>query len=526
MATLFASRARTVWQAHTALRVLWGAALLLLTVTCATAQTLLIVTPASLTFDAQIGGPAQESQTMSVLATHPGSPVMLNYAVTTSTVSGGGWLSATPTSGATPGLETVSVNTAGLAVGTYTGSVTVSSSGVGSHSVSVTLIVVEENEQKPIVVDGSLVGIPDQLAPPCITPYFAAYSSIQPAINSSTTPAGATILVCPANYAEQITINKSLTLQGVTNKVANKGAAVITAPASIAPAHGLFVNYTDNAIGFLHAAAAAQVLVQATDVNIIDIGVDGAGAFTGCSSPSLIGIAYAGGSSGTVKRAAIRNQNIPNGSGGYCGAGAVFGSSVGVGIRGGLAGSLAVGGLTIQDSSVRGFDAWGIWVETTASSIIQENVVTGINGAAAECIQSDFYSGGGQVSNNTVSSCSRGLDFSSLAGPPTTVSGNTAANVAVGMLVASKGANISGNTIAGGGVGIFDITEVLTGGNTFQYNEIWAVETGISFAISNRPGMPETVTQNTINDASVGISGVAGNNVSNNTFLNVTTLTQ
>jgi hypothetical protein len=38
MATLFASRARAVWQAHMALRVMWAAALLILTATYAMAD--------------------------------------------------------------------------------------------------------------------------------------------------------------------------------------------------------------------------------------------------------------------------------------------------------------------------------------------------------------------------------------------------------------------------------------------------------------------------------------------------------
>jgi hypothetical protein len=99
----------------------------------------LTVTPSSLTFNYQIGGTAPAVQTVSVVSTG----AALSYTVTSTTTSGGSWLSATPASSTTPGTETVSVNTTGLAAGTYTGSITVTSSGAANSPqiTPVTLVV-------------------------------------------------------------------------------------------------------------------------------------------------------------------------------------------------------------------------------------------------------------------------------------------------------------------------------------------------------------------------------------------------
>src|SRR2546422_6190376 len=57
--------------------------------------------------------------------------------------SGGMWLSATPTSGTTPGTVNISVNPASMVAGTYTGNVTITPSGAAgsAQTVTVTLVV-------------------------------------------------------------------------------------------------------------------------------------------------------------------------------------------------------------------------------------------------------------------------------------------------------------------------------------------------------------------------------------------------
>jgi len=68
--------------------------------------------------------------------------------------------------------------------------------------------------------------------------------------------------------------------------------------------------------------------------------------------------------------------------------------------------------------------------------------------------------------------------------------------------------------------GIFLAGQLPTAGNTIAHNSI----SGAGVAIWDF-GVSDTITDNTINDAQYyGIQG--GNNVSGNTFFNVTTLTQ
>jgi uncharacterized protein (TIGR03437 family) len=83
------------------------------------------IAPTSLSFSYQSGAAAPAAQTLA-LASSAGS---LNYVSSATTASGGNWLAVTPTSGATPGSLSVSVNPVGLLPGTYEGSVTVMAAG-------------------------------------------------------------------------------------------------------------------------------------------------------------------------------------------------------------------------------------------------------------------------------------------------------------------------------------------------------------------------------------------------------------
>jgi uncharacterized protein (TIGR03437 family) len=94
--------------------------------------------PTSLNFACQAGGDAP-----SAAITVTGSADGLKFSVAVSAVSGGNWLSASPTSGVTPGSVTVSVNPSALKANTYTGTVVVSgaSGAVGSANINITLTV-------------------------------------------------------------------------------------------------------------------------------------------------------------------------------------------------------------------------------------------------------------------------------------------------------------------------------------------------------------------------------------------------
>ena len=118
------------------------------TFTVTGATTHLTVSPSTLAFSYQKGGTLPSSQGVSVRSS-TGSAVGFTVSVT----SGGSWLSATPSSGTTPGTVTVSVHPGSLAAGTYTGTVAMSSS-IGSATVTVTLTVT--NSATMTVTPGSL----------------------------------------------------------------------------------------------------------------------------------------------------------------------------------------------------------------------------------------------------------------------------------------------------------------------------------------------------------------------------------
>jgi hypothetical protein len=491
---------RNLWYA-VAMKMWIVAAMVFTTASTAQGQSMLQVSPASLTFSAEVG----EAPPPQLLMVTTSDGTRVPYIATSLTTSGGNWLSGT-VFGFTPGNLGISVNPTGLAVGTYFGTYTVTSSSAANSplTVPVTLNVVADND--PIVVDANQT--------PCITTDSAHhFTTVQSAVNSGITFSGATIHVCPGTYPEQITINKSLTLTGVTNPNANTGAAVIVPPTSGVTFNG---NVFQRLLGrFTPAGVAVQVLLQAANVNLNNLAVDGAGAITDCvAGPSLIGVGYGPGSSGSLRRVAVRNQYVPVLTGGYCG----FGLGVGVG-------SLS-GNLTVLDSSIRGFSDGGF--VSSGSSVIKTTVFSpspsSINGTFCVFQEGNPLSFTLQLSSNTISNCSSGVTLDHLQpGSTATVSGNTIVNAAVGIHAFESFGTLEavGNTIAGGNYGIY-LDANGGGGNTIQYNDISAPGfAGILLLTGNN-----NVAYNTINDASVGVFGVTGNTVSNNTFLNVTTLTQ
>ena len=102
-----------------------------------------------------------------------------------------------------------------------------------------------------------------------------SFATISQAVTAA--PAGATILVCPGIYAEQVTIPQSLTLEGISDS--NQDIAIITVPSA-----GLVANATS----VFGESIAAQVLVQGGPVNINNIAVDGTGGDLQCAGSTWI----------------------------------------------------------------------------------------------------------------------------------------------------------------------------------------------------------------------------------------------
>ncbi len=112
----------------------------------------LAASPQTLSFAYQTGGATPAAQPILVSS----SGTQLTYSATT---SGGSWLSATPTTGTTPGTVNVSVNPTGLVANSYNGNVTITASGAtGSpQTVAVTLVVSAATPKASMTVSPGLL---------------------------------------------------------------------------------------------------------------------------------------------------------------------------------------------------------------------------------------------------------------------------------------------------------------------------------------------------------------------------------
>jgi uncharacterized protein (TIGR03437 family) len=100
------------------------------------AQTL-SAAPTSLSFSYVLGASAPAAQTVQVTTSGNGQ-----FAAAVKTTDGGKWLQATPASGSTPGVLSVSIDPQGLAAGSYTGTITITSpSALSAATVNVSLSV-------------------------------------------------------------------------------------------------------------------------------------------------------------------------------------------------------------------------------------------------------------------------------------------------------------------------------------------------------------------------------------------------
>jgi|HubBroStandDraft_6_1064221.scaffolds.fasta_scaffold79134_1 parallel beta-helix repeat protein len=348
----------------------------------------------------------------------------------------------------------------------------------------------------PVVVDGTPTVVGNAVTS-CIGT-ASPYPTIQSGVSAA--PAGSTVQVCPGNYPEQVTIAKALTLKGVSGTSDNSDAAVVTVPSTFT------------------TGQLTQVDIQASGVTLANIGVDGTNTLSSCGLV-LVGILFDTGSSGTLKQVTLRNHNIPNPSGGYCGNGFPIYATTAV-------------NATVTDSSVRNFDGIGIDLTTSASVIVKTTTVAPVYvmsplGSIPNCVYANAPTV--QVSSNTVGSCGTGVEVTTPASGSGTVSNNTivgwgTSSTGFGFLCfpSCYGITVSGNQIFNTQAGAAMKTSGATGSIVFENNSVNG--TLKAFDLYGQPN--NTVSNNTITDAAVGISGVAGNTVTGNTFKTVTVLTQ
>jgi hypothetical protein len=203
----------------------------------------------------------------------------------------------------------------------------------------------------------------------------AAFTSIQDAINAA--KAGNVIRVCAGTYPEQLSINKSLSIEG------DNGAILLP------------MNMVANATGSSGAPIAAAILVEdAANVEIEGLIVDTANSGVSACSPDLIGILYQN-SSGSIEHNAVRNTKLSVSLNGCQSGDAIVVQS--------LAGGTSK--VTIDDNSVHDYQKNGITGNELGTEVaITNNVVTGLGptmGAAQNGIQVGFGAKGG-VLRNTV----------------------------------------------------------------------------------------------------------------------------
>jgi uncharacterized protein (TIGR03437 family) len=114
------------------------------TLTVVAAPTL-SVGPTKLTVSqGQSSGPNVSTHTVQVSATSQAAAGtdVIGFNASAATVSGGNWLSVSPSTGTTPASLTVSVNSGGMAIGVYTGTITVTPTSGAPETVTVTLNVI------------------------------------------------------------------------------------------------------------------------------------------------------------------------------------------------------------------------------------------------------------------------------------------------------------------------------------------------------------------------------------------------
>jgi len=328
------------------------------------------------------------------------------------------------------------------------------------------------------------------VGPATCLPSLPHLPTIQAAVSG--VPPGATVMVCPGSYPEQVVISQPLTLEGVISH--GQGAAVITLPPN-----GLLQNATTTYYG----PSAVQLLVENTNaVTINNIIVDGGGG--GCVNGAnvvigielfQVGLPSDITSAGRVENSVVRNEN-------GCGGGeGIWTETSFVTVQGNDVHDLSgygiyenVGPNNIASNFVSSAYI-GVFTDATVGSTISGNTLSNLFGWGMEI----HHSGPLTISKNSIMFAGfYGID---LFYSPTTVTQNSIFGVTYGLnLFNSPGSSIKSNafTYMNGGAGLYINDNGGAGGNT--------------------------VAKNTINEAPCGINATyaIGDMLTPNTFFNVT----
>ncbi|MEZ5351023.1 MAG: hypothetical protein R2762_00170 [Bryobacteraceae bacterium] len=239
----------------------------------------LTVNPNLLSFDYTPGASLPAAQTLS-LAT---SNTVINYAATAETLSGGTWLSVTPTGGLTPASLQVSVNPQNLAPGSYAGSIRITSSQA-TNSPRVVQVTLNVRQAAPTLAvsrdtlsfaftPGSAVPAAQQVQVTSSgdpVPFSGTVSTtsggnwITAASSSATTPATLTITVNPTGLAAG-TYTGTVNVTSTASASNTRAIAVTLTVASIpAPSITTFVH----AASFAPSAAVPGMIFTISGANL------------------------------------------------------------------------------------------------------------------------------------------------------------------------------------------------------------------------------------------------------------------
>ena len=334
---------------------------------------------------------------------------------------------------------------------------------------------------------------------------YVNFTTISAAVSG--VPAGSTIQVCPGVYPEQVTISQPLTLKGITFNNSSRSVITINNPtgAPLAP------NVTSIEAGPVYAQVLVQNVIPLGPVNIIGITVDGTGGGAGC--PTLAGIFYASGTSGTVNEVATRHQLTP---------GCFLASGNGIWAENGAGPNQTI---TVENSSVHDFDSTGIqaiseqFPSTLTATIkgnfasnfvdvtVQHDRAQGIqNIGATSAITDNFITSG---SGNTPSTANLfGVisypDANDDEGNVITASGNTVADL-YGYAITSQqfGDTAKSNKLSNVYAGLVVFVAVV------ESNTVMNTSQGYVFNASNPQCASEgTISGNVVNDSSLAFFGL------------------
>jgi hypothetical protein len=333
----------------------------------------------------------------------------------------------------------------------------------------------------------------------------AKFTKIQDAVNAA--EPGSHIRVCPGTYPEQVSISKSLAIEG------DNGAIVMPS--------GVVQNTTSLFDG---TPVAAVVLVRNTDdVTLTNLTVDaGNNGINGCA-PILIGVFYRN-ASGLLRDLAVRNTLLSQNLSGCQ-------SGLGIFVQSGSGGASHV---VAENSSVHDYQKNGITGnEPGTELVVRSNVVMGIGpttGAAQNGVQIGFGATGevtgNQVANHIYSPCAAVTCTASATNilvvnsDDVSVVGNSSGLSQGGIVIQGNRASVEQNEVFG--TAIFDGIALVGDRNQAEGNDVThSAEAGVFVQ-----GNDNEIERNRINEAPIGvlkISGSLGNDISDNSFFNTPT---